>query len=117
MLKVREARFRRVLDRGGRPYAEVEILTDHERDPQMLAYFRAGQEGTYPLVRLMTNDADSDIDWFDNNLHSAFEEVTASMFSSPDHLAANDRDLFAAQILAFQGISEELERNLSPKNA
>ncbi|WP_373231413.1 hypothetical protein [Cohnella sp.] len=116
MMKVKEARFRRVLYRGGQSYAEVEVLTDHGRNPQMLAYFRVGQNGSYQLVRLIGNDADQEIDWFDNNLHSAFEELTASMFSSPDHLAANDRDDFAEQILAVDGISEELERNLTFKH-
>lgn len=115
MMKVREARFRRVLDRGGQPYAEVEVLTDNARDSQMLAYFRAGTDDSYPLVKLMTNDADYEVDWFDNNLHSGFAEVTASMFSSPDHMARNDRDDFAAQILAYDGISEELQRNLKSK--
>lgn len=112
MMKVREARFRRVLDRGGKPYAEVEVFTDQQRNPQMLAYFRAGEEGNYPLVKLMTNDADQEIDWFDNNMHFAFEEVTGEVFSSPDHLAITDRDYFASQILAYDGVSEELDRNL-----
>ncbi len=112
MINVRDARFRRVLDREGQAFAEVEVFTDHQRDPQMLAYFRIGPKGSYSLVRLMSNDADSEIDWFDNNMHSAFEDVTVPMFTSPDHLANNDRDEFASQILACHGITEALERNL-----
>lgn len=111
-MKVREAQFRRVLDRGGQQFAEVEVLTDHQRDPQMLAYFRAGRDGSYPLVRLITNDANYEVDWFDNNLHSAFEDVMRPLLSSPDHLGASDRDEFAAQILGYSGVSEALERNL-----
>lgn len=112
MMNVREAQFRRVLDRGGQSVAEVEVFTDHQRDPRMLAYFRGGTKGSYPLVRLISNDADSEIDWFDNNLHSAFEDVTKAMFTSPDHLAENERDEFAAKILAYPGIAEALDRNL-----
>jgi hypothetical protein len=112
MMKLREAQFRRTLDRGGRSLAEVEVFTDHPNDPQMLAYFRMGSEGDYPLVRLIANDADYEVDWFDNSLHSAFEDVMKPIFSSPDHLAVNDREEFAAQILAYPGIVEALERNL-----
>ncbi|QMV43776.1 hypothetical protein [Cohnella cholangitidis] len=114
MMKVREAQFRRVLDRGGQRFAEVEVSTDHQRDPQMLAYFRAGSDGSYPLVRVIANDANYEVDWFDNSLHSAFEDVMKPLFSSPDHLAADDRDEFAAQILAYTGVSDALERNLKP---
>jgi hypothetical protein len=114
MIKVRGAQFRRVLDRGGKAFAEVEVFTDQSRDPQMLAYFRAGSDGTYPLVRLMSNDADYEVDWFDNNLHSAFDDVTIPTFSTPDHLGITERDEFAAQIKAYPGIAEALDRNLNP---
>jgi hypothetical protein len=112
MMKVREAQFRRVVERDGQRLAEVEVFTDHQRDPQMLAYFRESKEDSYPLVKLLSNDASQEIDWFDNSLHSAFEDVTKPLFSTPDHLGANDRDDFASQILAYTGVSEALERNL-----
>ncbi|WP_239615170.1 hypothetical protein [Cohnella mopanensis] len=112
MVKVREAQFRRVLDRGGERFAEVEVFTDHQRDSQMLAYFRAGRNDSYPLVRLITNDADYGVDWFDNSFHSAFTDVMKPLLSSPDHLGEIDRDEFAVQILGYSGVSEALERNL-----
>jgi hypothetical protein len=112
MMKVREAQFRRVLDQGGQAFAEVEVFTDHPLDPQMLAYFRVGSNGSYPLVRLISNDADHEIDWFDNSLHSAFEDVMKPMFTTPDHLANDNRDEFAAQIMSYPGIAEALDRNL-----
>lgn len=111
-MKVREAHFRRVLDRGGRPFAEIEVHTDHPRDPQMLAYFRAGSDGNYPLVRVISNDADYEVDWFDNTLHSAFEDVMKPMFTSPDHIGPYDRDEFAAQIISYPGVADALDRNL-----
>ncbi|BBI32442.1 hypothetical protein [Cohnella abietis] len=112
MVNVREAQFRRRLDRGGQYFAEVEVFTDHHRDPQLLAYFRNGSKGSYSLVRLIANNADYEIDWFDNNLHSAFEDLTKPVSSSSDHMEADERNQFAAQILDFPGVSEALERNL-----
>lgn len=114
MIKVREAQFRRVLDRGGQNFAEVEVFTDQPRDSQLLAYLRSGPDASYSLVRLMSNDADYEVDWFDNNLHSAFEDVTTPTFSTPDHLGRTERDQFAAQIIAYPGIAEALDRNLNP---
>ncbi|TFE30665.1 hypothetical protein [Cohnella luojiensis] len=112
MTKVREAHFRRVLDRGGQPFAEVEVLTDHPRNPQMLAYFRTSQNGDYSLVKLISNDADYEIDWYENNLHSAFDDVMGTMLFTPDHIGESDRKEFVAQILAYPGIAEVLDRNL-----
>lgn len=114
MIKVQEAQFRRVLERGGQSFAEVEVFTDNSQRPQLLAYFRNGPNSTYTLTRLLTNDADREVDWFDNSLHSAFEDVTAPMLSSPDHLANDDRDEFVAQILSYDGIAEALARNMNP---
>jgi hypothetical protein len=114
MLKVREAQFRRVLDRLGQTYAEVEVFTDHNRNPQMLAYFRMGPDRSFLLVKVFSNNADQEIDWFENNLHSVFEDMTTQLFATPDHLAENDRGDFTAQILSYDGIIQALNRNLKP---
>jgi hypothetical protein len=116
LIKVQQAQFRRVLERGGHSFAEVEVITDNPQRSQLLAYFRNGPNSTYTLTRLLTNDADREVDWFDNSLHSAFEDVTAPMLSSPDHLANDDRDEFVAQILSCDGIEESLDRELNPNN-
>jgi hypothetical protein len=112
VMEVRQAQFRRVLDRGGQVFAEVEVLTDHQHGSQLLAYFRSGEDGSYPLVQLISNDADTEIDWFDNSQHTAFQDVTASTLSTPDHLGKVDRDQFASLILAYPGVAEALSRNL-----
>jgi hypothetical protein len=114
MLTVRQAAFRRVLEQGGETYAEVEVFTDNPRDPGLLAYFRAGSKD-YQLVRVMKNEADTEVDWYDNNLHDALEDVTITMFSGPSH-AGEDRNAFAERILVYDGIRETLERNLEPKH-
>jgi hypothetical protein len=111
MTQVREAQFRRIVDRGGQAFAEVEVFTDHPRDPQMLAYFRMRKGGGFALLRVVANDADTEIDWFDNALHDAFVDVTDTLLSSPDHLGTDDRDSFASQILAYPGVSEALGRS------
>ncbi|MFC5529315.1 hypothetical protein [Cohnella yongneupensis] len=112
MITVRDARYCRVLDRGGHRLAEVEVYTGHPRDPQLVAYFSVDSNGAFKLENVLTNDADAEIDWFDNNMHSAMYDVSPQIFSGPDHLGLFDRKDFAAQLLAREGVKEALERNL-----
>ncbi|MFD0672941.1 hypothetical protein [Cohnella sp. GCM10027633] len=112
MMTVRDARYSRVLDRGGHRIAEVEVFTGHPRDPQFFAYFTVGADGSYKLANVLANDADAEIDWFDNNLHSAYADVGTQMFSGPDHLGLIDREQFTSRLLAMEGISEALGRHL-----
>ncbi|MBO9596941.1 MAG: hypothetical protein J7559_03830 [Cohnella sp.] len=108
----REARYRRTLNRGGERFAEVEVHTGHTDDPQYLAYFSVCPNGDYRLENVLANDADAEIDWFDNSLHSAFSDVTPQIFSSPDHVGLLDHDEFTSQLLAYEGIKDALDRHL-----
>lgn len=112
MMTVREARFRRALDRGGRKVAEVEVDAGDGRNDRLLAYFCVGDDGRFKLANVLHNDADAQVDWFDNSLHRAFSDVTPQLFSGPDHIGATDRDSFAAEVLSREGIEEALERHL-----
>lgn len=109
---IRKARYNRVLDRGGHRIAEVEVFTGHPRDPQFLAYFSVCSNGAYRLDNVLANDAETEIDWFDNSMHSAFSDVTPQIFSNPDHVGLFNHDEFTAQLLAHEGIKEALDRNL-----
>jgi hypothetical protein len=110
MLTVLQASFRRLVNREGQTLAEVEAHTDLAGNPELLAYFRDGPRG-YQLVQVVANDASTQIDWYDNNLHEAYEDVTMRMFSGPSHAAVHDRTAFAQQVLGMDGITEELNRH------
>jgi hypothetical protein len=112
MLTVQQSSFRRMLDIGGQAFAEVEVHTADPHEPELLAYFRNGPKGIQ-LVRVVVNDADSEIDWYDNNMHQAFEDVTTRLFSGPSHAANNDRNQFAEAVLKTGGVREELQRHFS----
>src|SRR5262245_54801286 len=113
MMTVREARYRRTLDRRGTKVAEVEVNTGDGPNSQLLAYFCVGEDGAYKLSNVLVNDAATEVDWFDNSEHRAFSDVTPQLFSGPDHIGAIDRDSFAAQVLAWEGIEDALERHLN----
>ncbi len=82
-------------------------------DPELLVYITANnqQDGQndYDMVRIIRNDADLELDWYDNNLHSAFEEVTDKAFTDSTHITAGRNGtslklLRAAQHGVCQGV-------------
>lgn len=111
MLTVRHAVFRGVREQGGQRLAEVEVSTGHPNDSSLLAYFRSGPKG-YQLVRVLSDEAGLETDWFDNRMHDAYEDVTMTMFAGPSHGGENDRNQFARQILEFDGIASDFDRHL-----
>lgn len=108
MARVVNAHFRRVAELGGQAVAEVEVMTTHRQNPQLLAYFsRAPEDGGYSLVQVLANNADYEVDWYDNSMHSAFEDISGSALGT-----AEDQAELAAQILAYDGVAEALDRHL-----
>lgn len=107
MARVLKADFRRILERGGQALAEVEVLTDHDQNPQLLAYFSTAANGGYTLVQVLANNADFEVDWYDNSMHSAFEDISGRALGTSE-----DQAEFAAQILGYDGVAEALDRHL-----
>lgn len=108
MLTVLQATCRGARTFGNQRLAEVEVRTGDPSIPELLAYFREGPKG-YQLVRVLANEARTELDWYDNDLHQAFRDVTAQLFSGPNHMADNDRGAFAEKVLNAEGVREELD--------
>jgi hypothetical protein len=108
MLIILHASVRGIRDQGGQKLAEVEVHTADPGCPELLAYFRKGPKD-YQLIRVLANEAQTDVDWFDNPLHRAFDDVTQKMFSGPSHASVNDRHEFAGQVLAASGVRKDLD--------
>lgn len=108
MLTVQQAAFRGIRDWGGQRLAEVEVKTGDPGLPELLVYFRQGPKG-YQLVRVLANDADTEVDWYDNDMHDAFRDVTMALLSGPDHHSAEDRQAFAERVLNQDGVRRELD--------
>ncbi|MCR2802594.1 hypothetical protein [Paenibacillus soyae] len=71
-----EARVRGIVNRRGEACAEVEVQTNDPASPVVLAYYSRG--GAEPeLKEVLLNDADTELDWFDNNMHQAFTDLTS----------------------------------------
>jgi hypothetical protein len=103
------AEVRRTVDLDGRPCAEVEVATGDPEAPDLLVYFARGSGGALEMVRVIENDADREIDWYDNPLHQAAVDRTDA-FMSADR--AGDGASFAERVLRFGTVREDAQRAL-----
>lgn len=77
--------------------------------PRFLAYVAEQTPGCYDLIRLIRNDADTELDWYDNSMHQAYIDVTMQAFEGSFFLTADEeRDLFLRDLISFGNIEEDL---------
>lgn len=101
-----EAHVRGMVNRAGAACAEVEVRTDDAASPVVLAYFAS--VGSEPALKeVLRNDADTELDWFDNNLHQAFQEISDH---GTDSRAPGRSELqqFGDRVLAIDGVRERI---------
>ncbi|MCM3339086.1 MULTISPECIES: hypothetical protein [unclassified Paenibacillus] len=85
MIEIKATKFRRPVEIDGRLCAEVGIIPADDKEIPLLAYIAPVRNGGYELVRVVHNDASLANDWYDNNMHNAFEEVAAETFVTSDY--------------------------------
>ncbi|MNC68229.1 hypothetical protein D3C75_1188010 [compost metagenome] len=97
----------------GAPCAEVGVLPGAVGDSALLVYIVEDQrEEGYEIVRILTNDADTETDWFDNNMHDAFQDVTVSAFTGSIVMSPEDeRSKFQRELLIFGQLKKQLEEH------
>nr|WP_216857257.1 hypothetical protein [Paenibacillus tritici] len=97
-------------DYDGAPCAEVGVLPGAVGDSPLLVYIvEDRREEGYEIVRILTNDADTSTDWFDNNMHDAFEDVTVSGFTGSTVMSPEDeRSKFQRELLIFGELKKQL---------
>ncbi|WP_340025453.1 hypothetical protein MHI24_09870 [Paenibacillus sp. FSL K6-1096] len=110
MYYIKDAKIRRMTEYDGAPCAEVGVLPGAVGDLPLLVYIVEDQrEDGYEIVRILTNDADTDTDWFDNNLHDAFQDVTVTGFTgSPVMSPEEERYKFQRELLIFGNLKRQL---------
>lgn len=110
-MNVLRASVRRIVDRGGVRCGEVEVKTDDPEHPVLLAYMTPTYGDEYDMVSVLGNDADMEIDWYDNNMHDAFTDETMALSSGVD--GSGELASLKQQILASGVVREDLARELS----
>lgn len=109
MMEFRAAKFRRPVEIEGRLCAEVGLIPDDDKETPLLAYVAPVQNGGYEIVRLLRNDAHFEADWYDNNLHNAFEEVAAETFINNNEISRSDRESIVDAVLGSSEVREAVD--------
>lgn len=106
---IKDAKLRLMTEFDGVPCAEIGVLPAAVDDSPLLVYFVEGKAGEYKMVRMLHNDAHTEIDWYDNNMHNAFEDVKDKAFQSSTFVTADQQGAqFTQELLAFGNLREEL---------
>lgn len=113
MYYIKDAKIRRMMEFDGAPCAEVGVLPGGANDPALLVYIvEDKREEGYEIVRILTNDADISSDWFDNNMHEAFKDVTTSAFTGSTLMTPEaERSKFQRELLTFGDLKKQLEEH------
>ncbi|WP_424768106.1 hypothetical protein [Paenibacillus sp. sgz302251] len=108
-MQVIEAHVRQAVERDGIRCGEVEVKTDEAGAPNVLVYFSLSQDNDFDMSSIVRNDANAETDWFDNNMHQAFEEITVNAFQNVN-MKTNwgAREAFKEQVLSSGRVREEL---------
>lgn len=110
-MHIKKAAFSRVIPNGGELIGEVKVWPVKEEAP-MLAWFVREKDGCLSLQKLIRKQEELDLDWYDNDLRQAFQDVTAEWFTEPQALDACNRTEFEREVLDYQDVAAELEEHL-----
>ncbi|QYR23345.1 hypothetical protein KZ483_10760 [Paenibacillus sp. sptzw28] len=112
-MNVTNAHVRRTVERDGVRCCEVEVHTGSSETPELLAFFSESLDNDYDMVAVIKNEAATEIDWFDNNLHNAFTEISVDLFETVTMKTDwGRRETFKQQILSYPGVRAELSSRL-----
>jgi hypothetical protein len=109
---VKNANFERVVELHDKKYAEVKVEIEGEQKP-FLALFEKTNDEQLHMDKLYRLDIDYELDWYENNLHQAYVDVTDRLF---DHEFADTekmtRNSFNEDVLGHGQVRQEVERGL-----
>lgn len=115
MYSIKDAKIRRMTDVSGTPCAEVEVHPASGADTVILAYLApTAPMGGYELMKVVRSDASLEHDWFDNSMHTAYEDATDSAFeNSTVGSAEEEREEFRQQLLSYGTLNQQLNERFN----
>ncbi|MFS0837518.1 hypothetical protein [Paenibacillus sp. 1P03SA] len=121
MTNIKHARVTRITNHKDTQVADVEFAVEGFDKP-LLAKFEKPYgasapdntgEASFKLGPVYRNDADLALDWYNNNLHDAYEDITAELFYSSTNLYGLQKDQLEASLLEHGDVKRELEEGFS----
>ncbi|MCZ8518121.1 MULTISPECIES: hypothetical protein [Paenibacillus] len=116
MAAIRHAECKRAVERSDRLCADVEVQLEGETQA-IVVLFNESEEGEYKLETILKNDADPAIDWYDNDLHAAYVDVTDELFEGQGGAGIGSKESLEQGILAFPGVRESIRSKLAEAKA
>lgn len=110
-MHIKKAAFSRVIPNGGELIGEVEVWPVKEEAP-LLAWFVREADGCLSLRKLIRKEEELELDWYDNDLRQAFQDVTGEWFTEPEPSDACNRTDFEREVLDYGDVAAELEEHL-----
>ncbi len=109
MRKIKQANIVRFTERNDVRCADVEVKADGINGI-LLAEFTDMKDNDFDMRHVYRKEASNEIDWYDNNLHEAFKDVSEELFNNKDlDKEWGEREAFIEEILSFGSIREELK--------
>ena len=117
MKRIKHAQFLRSIETDKMTTAEVEFAWEGDfgadvQDERYIAVLKKENEGEFGVERIVKKNAEFDLDWYDNPMHEAFEDVTERVFSkSGDDMSSDmpDREGFVREVMGFEGVCEDMD--------
>jgi hypothetical protein len=111
MLTVKHAEIVRFTERNDIHCADVEVKAEDLKDV-LLVEFAQSQDNNFDMTHVYRKDVSGEIDWYDNNLHEAFEDVSAQLFlNESKETLRGEREAFKEEILTYGHIRKDLEEH------
>lgn len=104
---IQHAKFIQLAERNDKKYLDVEVQLQGWEKP-LLATFAVN--GGYPeLANVYKQDSSQAIDWYNNDIHEAYEDLTTEMFDNGrGELNLGSRDDFTEAVLSWPDVRREV---------
>jgi hypothetical protein len=107
MYRITNARYTRTVERDDTRMAEVRVQVE-EHAHEYIAYFTGSAGGVVEMPYLLYNDADFEIDYWDNPMHQAFGDISMNF-------SEEDKRIFRDEVMRFSSVRQQIEQALSIK--
>ncbi|WP_281885922.1 hypothetical protein [Paenibacillus sp. YYML68] len=112
MNNVVQAECKRVLERNDTLCADVEVIIEG-KEHHLIALFAESKDNDYDMIMVLRKDASREIDWYDNDLHAAYEDVTEELFQDQHgETHWGEREKFKEQVLSFGSVRADIKSKL-----
>ncbi|MDF2960266.1 MAG: hypothetical protein K0S39_2001 [Paenibacillus sp.] len=106
-MKIKHAEFKRIMERSDTLCADVEVQVEGD-NRSLVVIFTESPDQIFDMTMILRKEAELDVDWYDNDLHSAYEDVTESLFQHK----TGDREALKEAVLNYGNVREQIGKHL-----